>query len=334
VKFKISLQNTGVKKFLKAMETGRAQTFTEGEFGNAKMSLELFPSFDGPATAQKLMIKPVAGKIIPVRVKFGNGPTAVIYDLMTHRIVRAGTLEAHSTLAGKDVPFAVQLRVKRKPSLTAKMTIEPQLNGKSIRFVHKFVQMKRALWESGQVEVFNLESGAVSFTGRLSIPNASNADIWFGRLVDDVTTIADFLRVDLKWHRNITKGDIDLLVMLKTMVENKPYGKGVQFTGIVTKTNENTDLFTSWKAGGSICVTRGEPLVFLGAAIEGYTVAYCFEQTKIVDFETVKERFERAVVGDQTEVRYEAQGDIWIKLWDIKKNQPVERPNQSEIATS
>jgi hypothetical protein len=331
VTFKLNLQDAGVKKFWKAMETGRTQEFAAGEFSNLKMSLELFPSC--PATTQTLVIKPIAGKANPVRVTFGNGPTVVVYDLMTHRTVRAGTLEAHGTLEGRDVPFVVHLRVNRKPALDMQMTIKPELKGKSIRFVHKFVQMKRALWESGRIEVFDLESGTALLAGKLSIPPASEKELWFGRVVDATAAIADSFGIDLKWPKEITETDIDLLVLLKWMIEKKSYGTGARFTGVVTKTNEKTNLFESWRAGGSMCITSGEPLVVLDVAIEGYTVAYCFDQTKIADFERAKEKFDRAAVGDQIEVKYEAQGDIWIKLWDIRENRPVEKPHQSEGAT-
>jgi hypothetical protein len=333
VTFKLSLQDAGVKKFMKAMETGRTQEFAVGEFRNLKMSPELFPSFDGPAAAQKLAIKPLAGKTIPVRVTFGNGPTVVVYDFMTHRIMRAGTLEAHGTLSGRDVPFVVHLRVKRKPSVDVLMTIKPELKGNSIRFVHKFVQMKRALWESGQIEIFDLQSGTVLIAGKLSIPPASEKEIWFGRVVDATAAIADFFGVDVRWPKEITQNDIDVLVLLQCIIERKSYGTGGRFTGVVTKTSENANLFESWKAGGSICVKRGGPLIFLGVAIEGYTVAYSFDETKIADFERAKEKFDRAAIGDQIEIKYEAQGDIWIKLWDTKENRPVEKPKQPESAT-
>ncbi len=82
-----------------------------------------------------------------------------------------------------------------------------------------------------------------------------------------------------------------------------------------------------------MCITRGQPLVFLGAPIEDYTITYCFDQTKILEFERAKESFDRAAVGDQIEVKYEAQGDIWIKLWDIKENRPIEKPNPPKSAT-
>jgi TIR domain len=215
VTFKLRLQDAGVKKLLKAMQTGRTQEFTAGEFSNLKLSLELFPS----AVAQKLVIKPIAGKTIPVRVTFGNDATAVVYDFMTHRTVRAGTLEAHSTLSGKDVPFVVHLRMKRKTSLDVQMIIEPELKGKSIRFVHKFVQMKRALWESGKIEIFDLESGTVRLAGELLIPAASETELGFGRMVDDLAMIADFFGIDLKWPKEITETDKDVLVLLKWMRE-------------------------------------------------------------------------------------------------------------------
>jgi hypothetical protein len=324
VKFELSFQDAGVKKFLKAMQTGRTQEFNAGEFSNLKMSLELFPSFHAAAAAQMLAIKPVAGKTNPVRVTFGNGPTAVVYDLMTHRLVRSGTLEAHATLSGKDVPFVLHLRVKRKPSLGMQMTIKPERKGKSIRFVRKFVQMKRALWESGQIEIFDLESGTVVLAGKLSIPPASEKELWLGRVVDATAAIADFFGIDLKWPKEFTEADIDLLVLLQWMIEKKSYGTGMRFTGVVTKTNENTNL-EMWRAGGPTWIMRGEPLVFLGTAIEGYTIAYYFDQAKMVEFERAKKRFDRAAIGDKLEVEYEAQGDIWIKLWDIKENRPIER---------
>lgn len=331
--FHLKLQDTGVKKFLKAMETGRAQRFTAGEFGGLKMNLELFSSPKDVPNTQTLVIKPLAGRTVPVRVTFGVGSTAVVYDLMTHRMVRSGTLESHSILEGKDVPFVMHFRVKRKPTLAMNMTIKPQLKGRSIRFVKKFVQMKRALWESGQVEVFDLGSGSVVFAGKLPLAPASNTEMWFGRLVDDVAAIADFLGIDIKWPREITEADIDLLLMLKLMIEKKSYGSGANFTGVVVKTSENTNFVETVKSGGSMCVTRGEPFVFLGTAIEGYTIAFCFAQTKIAEFNSTKDRFDDAAIGDQIEVKFEAVGDIWVKLWDTRENRPIEKPRQSEGAT-
>lgn len=332
--FHLNLQNTGVKKFLKYMETGRAQELTAGEFGNFQMSHGLFPSFEGAATTQTLVIKPHGGKTTPVRVTFGSDSTAVIYALMTHRIVRSGTLEAHGTLDGKEVPFVVHLRAKRKPKLELSMTVEPHLKGKSVRFVKKFVQMRRTLWESGQIEVVDLESGSIMLAGTLLIRPASEADLRFGRAVDDISAIADFFGVDITWPRKITEADIDLLVLLKLMIEKKPYGTGAQFNCVVTKADENPNLLESLQSQGSMCITRGQPLVVLGAAIEGYTFACCFEKMKITDFESAKRRFDRAAVGDRIEVKFEVVGDSWIKLWDIKENRPVEKPDQPKAATA
>jgi hypothetical protein len=279
------------------------------------------------------VIKPRAGRTVPVRVTFGVGSTAVVYDLMTHRMVRSGTLEAHSILEGKDVPFLMHFRVKRKPTLDMNMTIKPQLKDRSIRFVKKFVQMKRALWESGQVEVFDLESGSIALAGKLSMAPASETEVWFARLVDDVAAITDFFGIDIKWPREITEADVDLLLTLKFMIEKKSYGSGANFTGVVVKTSENTNFVETVKSGGSMCITRGEPLVFLGTAIEGYTIAFCFEQTNIADFDRTKDRFDRAAIGDRIEVKFEAVGDIWVKLWDTRENRPIEKPRQSEGAT-
>jgi hypothetical protein len=226
----------------------------------------------------------------------------------------------------------VHIRVKRKPSLDMQMTIKPELKGRSIRFVHKFVQMKRALWESGQIEIFDLESGTNLLAGKLSIPAASKEEIWFGRLVDDVSVIAGFFGLDIKWPKELTEADFDLLIRLKFIIEGKSCGKGARFTGVVTKTNENSNLFESAMYGGSMWLTNNEPLVFLNTAIEGYSIAFACEQVKITDFERTKDKFERASVGDQIEVKYEAQGDIWTKLWDVKENRPVEKPHQPESA--
>ncbi len=89
--FHLTLQDTGVKKFLRAMETGRAQKFTAGEFGDFQMNAGLFTSPEGAAAMRTLVMKPHSGKTTPVRLTFGSGSGAVVYDLMTHRVVRAGT---------------------------------------------------------------------------------------------------------------------------------------------------------------------------------------------------------------------------------------------------
>ncbi len=70
-------------------------------------------------------------------------------------------MESHGILEGKDVPFVMHLRAKQKPQLDLRITIEPHSKGRSIRLVKKFVQMKRTLWESGQIEIVDSESGSV-----------------------------------------------------------------------------------------------------------------------------------------------------------------------------
>jgi hypothetical protein len=327
--FHVTLKDTGVKKFLKSMQTGRAQTFTASEFENFQTSLGLFPSFKNAETRQTLLVKPLSGQTAPVRVTFGSGSAAVVYDLMTHRMVRSGTLEAHGVLEGKDVPFVVHLRARRKPKLGLSATIESQCKGKSIRVVKKFVQMKRALWESGEIEIYDLESGSARLAGKLSIPPASKTDLWFGRVVEDVAAIGDFFGVDIKWPSEINEADIDLLIQLKSMIDKKPWGTGARFTSIVTKVNGNPNLFEALKSGGLTWVAREEPLVILGTPIEGRKLACCFEQMKIVDFEATKDRFDRAAEGEKIEVRFEAVGDIWIKQWDTRENRPVDVPNQT-----
>jgi len=324
--FKVSLLNAGAKKFMKALETGRSLKLTASEFSDLQMNLELFPSFKGLATDQTLIFKPLAGRAAPVRVTLGDGSTSVVYDLMTHRMVRSGTQEAHSILEGKNVPFVMHFRVRRKPKFDAKVTIEPNLKGQNIRSVKKFVQAKRALWNSGAIEIFGLELGRAVLAGKLSIAPATESESWFGRLVDDIAAIADFFGIEIKWPTKITDEDKELLIALKWMIEKKSYGTGARFTSVVTKTNENVNLFETLKAGGSRWITRGEPLVFLGTAIEGFTIAFHFEQTNITEFERTKDRFDRATFGDQIELRFEASGDTWVKLWDVKQNKPVERP--------
>jgi hypothetical protein len=324
--FKLSLPNAGAKKFMKALETGRAQKFAAGEFGDLQMNLELFPSFKGLATDQTLIVKPLTGKPIPVRATFGSGSASVTYDLMTHRMVRSGTREAHGVLEGKNVPFAIHIRVKRKPKLDTKMTIHPNLKGQSIHSVRKFVQTKRALWDSGAIEIVGLELGKVLLAGRLSIAPATESDSWFGRLVDDVTEIADYFGIDIKWPAKITDQDKELLILLKWMIEKKSYGTGARFTSVLTKTNENTDLFEKLKSGGPRWIAHGEPLVFLGTPIEGFTIAFYFEQTNVTEFESTKDRFDRAAIGDKIELKFEAPGETWVKLWDVKQNKAAEEP--------
>ena len=110
------------------------------------------------------------------------------------------------------------------------------------------------------------------------------------------------------------------------MIEKKSYGTGARFTSVVTKTNENANLFEILQSGGPRWITRGEPLVFLGTPIEGFTVAFYFEQTNVTELESAKDRFDRAAIGDQIELKFEAPGDIWVKPWDVKQNKPIEEP--------
>jgi hypothetical protein len=176
------------------------------------------------------------------------------------------------------------------------------------------------------MEIFGLEFGKPMLAGKLSLAPATESESWFGRLVDDVAAIADFFEIEIKWPTKITEEDKELLIALKWMIEKKSYGTGARFTSIVTKTNENVNLFETLGSGGSMWITRGEPLVFLGTPIEGFTIAFHFEQANVTEFEPTKDRFDRAAIGDEIEVKFEVPSDTWVKLWDVKQNKPVERP--------
>lgn len=323
----IGFRDAGVEKFKKMMETGIVQSFTAGEFGDVQMDVALFPSFKGPATTQTLVVKPSPGENIPVRVTFGSGSESIIYELMQYRTERSGTLEAAAIIRGKDTPFVINLLVKRSPTLDLAMTIEPHLKGRSIRVVQKYVEMKRALWKSGVVSIFNLETSSSLISGRITIPAPSESDIWFGRLVEDVASIANFFSIDIKSLDDITEADIELLILLKWMIEKKSYGTGARFTSVMTKTTENADLLNTLNSGISIALTREGPLMFLGITIEDYTLAFSLENVQIKDFDLARERYDRARIGENIELTFETAGTILVKLWDTAGHRPLEKPN-------
>lgn len=68
-----------------------------------------------------------------------------------------------------------------------------------------------------------------------------------------------------------------------------------------------------------------------GTLIEGYTIAYAFDQIKVVDGEETQRKFDSAAVGDKIEIKLESVGDIRVKLWDAETNCPLDKPKPRQL---
>lgn len=320
VKFSIRFKDKGITKMKELLRTGKAQEFTSEEFSNVKTNLQLFESFDGHPAGQKLVIAPSKRmmKIVPVRVTFRGESDSDTFQFpyLQMRGERGGTDEVSMEVGGQNVPFLLHVVLPLRESGGANLRVEPHIIGAEVHTVRKYANTMRAMQKGCVIEMFNLETDSLVFSGncKLEAPT-EREDCWF-RMVDDVATVADHFGLTVKWPTAVSEHDAELLTYLKCSIDGTPIGKGASFTSTLRKTRENASVFERLTPVVQSLLQMDDPIIFFGTPIEDRALFLFIEKARIVDFEGVRDRFARAAPGEDTKIRYETDSAIMVQVRD------------------
>jgi hypothetical protein len=287
VTFSVRLAGNGVAKFLDFVRTGRSQEFTGEEIKGFKTNLKLYGLDVENLSKSRLYLGPTNKGLtkVPVRAIFGSGVSAVAIPYMESMIERAGTHEISLLTTATDFPFSFRTVIPRSGVTSGDIEFRCKLDGGDIHVVQKYFRAMMALQESGEFEIKPLQTDTLLLRGKCSLEKPSDEDIWFSKIINDVVRVADYLGLSVKWPEIITKHDIELLAILKALVEQKPIGTGAQFKSSLVKSEDSLRSWDTLKAGGNMALVGENALSFFGTSIEAGTLAFCAEHVLIVDFE-------------------------------------------------
>jgi hypothetical protein len=327
--FKVSIRfkDKGVTKLFELLRTGKAQEFTPEEFSNVKTNLQLFAPSDAQVLGQKLLLAPSRQtRTVPVRVTFTGDSDTVQFSFMQMRGERGGTDELSIVVSGRDIPFLLRVILLRDGVIGANFEIEPQIKGAEVHAIQKYTRAIRAMQTGGVIEIFNLETDSLILSGNCRLDALTEKqDCWF-RMIDDVSTVADYFGLTMKWPAAISEQDAEILAFLKCFVDGSPIGKGGSFTSTLTKTQENASVFEGLAPSGPVWLQKEDPVVLLGTPIKDRALFLFMEHVRIVDFETMRQRFVSAPLGEEVEISYATESDLRVKLWDKHRRCFIESP--------
>ena len=260
VKFSVKVAGKGVAKFLDFVKTGRSQEFKGEELRDVQTNLELFGLDTKDLSKSRLYLGSANGGLneVPVRVIFGTGSSAVTIPYMQSKVERMGTEEISLLTTATDLPFGLQTVIPRNGVVSGHIDLRCKLQGGEIHTVQKYFRAMMALQESGDFEIRLLQTDTLLLKGKCSIEKPSDEDIWHGKIIDDVVSVADYLTLTVRWPEVITENDIQILAMLKALIEQKPIGTGGQFSSSLIKLADSLQTWDTLKSEVRMAVVAEE----------------------------------------------------------------------------
>lgn len=217
--FKLSLE--GLKKFQEFERTGRPQTLNPTELRSFTSDFDfLLPEEQGPFQARELRVERSAGTLpppIPIRLTFGSGPAAVVYDYLELKFITLGKEEAELIGSG-GVPFELKLRLMFDQT-QGNFEFFRQFEGHTVREVLRFMNGFRQLSETGTLELFNLSSRKIFFEAKVD-PNSITA--WSAELekwIEALAEVSQQYAVELPYSETLSLEDRFAFTLLKGFID-------------------------------------------------------------------------------------------------------------------
>lgn len=302
-KVQFTVTGAGVDKVNELIRSGLPQVIGPGELVDFKSDF----AFLGPPKSQmqvaKLFIRPAAEGLPPhlMRVTFGSGADAVVYECIKFENTRHGREEAEFESSGK-LPFRMSLAINF--SGTGSVRFERRCAGADVGAVQKFLRGVKAMFRSGKLELYDLEKAATFLKPRIR----GILPAWFSAydsLVGDTAEVADFYGVALIMPENPTCNDLGSLTLLKRLIE----GLALSADEMSFKLTKCADVDAAQtgivRREGAYLVTAPEyflrPVLF-GVPVCTGPVAYYIPRARVENPDEVCRFLQTAAVGDGIEL--------------------------------
>lgn len=219
-KAQFTVTGSGVDKMKEVMRSGRVQVIGPEELLNYTTDFAFLLPPKEQLQGATLFIGPAAGGMPPrpMRVTFGSGGDAVVYECIKFRGIRVGLEEAEFESSGT-LPFRITLIVQF--SGTGSVNFERHCAGSDIHAVQKFTRALKALYTSREFELYDLEKALTLLKMHLG----GDVPAWlagYDEFVNDAVRVADFYGADLRMPDKPTIEDLQSLSLLTHLIEGMP----------------------------------------------------------------------------------------------------------------
>ena len=307
---KLAFSKDGAKKFDEFRRTGRSQEFGAEDVLRFSADLPFMPQ--GDSGIEFLSVRSNPSAKLPLRVSFGLGDSAVVYDLIDFRVTRAGTEEAELNSEG-DLPFSLKLVVR--PGGQGSIDLKEECRGADVHSVQKFLRAARQLTDGGQLQLYSLRESRNAFTATCDGSLPEDWGEFLEPLVADAVLISERYGVKLTFPDCVGPDDARALKLLKALLTGFPLDKG-DFTVHLVKRKEGDPAFDEILAEEAAVVLRQpqlspQPVVF-GTPVPTGPVEFV-GQARALDPLKFRANFMKAAVGDELDLVMEAVGPLEVR---------------------
>ncbi len=211
----VSLVKGGVDKLNDLLKTGRPQEIDAEEIASFSSDFDFLLPSDLDRKGLKLKIRQCeSSEVTPLRVTFGKGDSAVIYEYISFRRKQAGSDEATLESDG-ELPFRLQL-VLRKDG-TGRFSLEDSYCKRNVVDVQKAFAAIDSAIANQSIELYDLRRQSTFLKAKLraEVPPWLEAQ---KAIVDDAVNVSAIYGVQLYWPQVVTVADVDALRYLQNLV--------------------------------------------------------------------------------------------------------------------
>lgn len=249
---RVTFTREALEKISEAQKKGESITLSD-EIVDISLDLisKLFP---GATSGGKLVIRPVAGKKLNLRVTVRAGEQFVQYDRIEFTIERPGTEEVEMVSTAPVLPFKIRLVIRFKDR-NCSFKINTGYVGHEIRDIVKADLAVSILAAGANVELFDLDSG--QFIGTLE---QTQTDVGADRealsaFIQAAYDVAEAFAQPLRWTATLDENEFFKAACLAEIVR-----KGV--VQLPVKSPLTLTLTEEQKKTIEMCISQNRPACF------------------------------------------------------------------------
>jgi hypothetical protein len=313
----LTLTDTGAAKIQDLLKTGRAQHLSPDEC----LSFSSHFSFLSPAPAGKGFevyvgpTRPQRESGLNLRLTFGTGPGAIVYDLVPFEIKRAGTDELELE-SGEGFPFRMNVIVPRDLTATVKFKVKYDPAGLSVAALKKFVSAMDVLSTPNELEFFDLKQGKQLCKFTTGGSDKVDFEQTFRTFVADLSAVAAHYGVEFTVPRSLAPEDKEALRLLVDLVHGVKY-EFDSITMTLTKTAVTPpELRDALRRPGQFLYRQQEMLprpVLFGIPVPTGVVESYIECATVKGSKAFETRFAKAAIGDSVSLSLAPCGPLSVR---------------------
>lgn len=319
---KFHLSVSGAKKWNEFVRTGRPQHIEAKEFLGYSSDFD-FLLRTGPSDqidTKSLYIAPTPGTLppsLPMRLTFGSGPEAIVYDFVEFRVMSHGTEEVE-LLGSGPLPFEFRLTIDLKHS-SAKFELLENYDGVDFRELAKMSRAIQQLSQTGQFQIYSLRQNASFFRGAVDPKSVQNWTPEFAAWVNALATVSVAYGVPLRFTETWTQEDRRSLILLEGFLT----GISLPISNLTFSLIKDDSMEPAWTNTISgefawfhaIVPEFPERLGLFGIPIPTGPVHFSVQHGKLADAAATLSRIREAALGEPVSMTIQCESEPVVKRY-------------------